>query len=95
MTKWISDSNGNRASIERWGDEAGARRALASLENCSYCNDCSGCADCSYCNDCSGCADCSYCSYCSDCAGCSYRSRCAGCADLEDAAPVEAPAIYG
>ena len=84
MKTWISGSNGNRASIERWGDEAGARRALASLENCSGCSDCSdcyGCYDCSGCSrcyDCYGCSGCSGCSRCYDCSGC---SRCSGCYD--------------
>lgn len=43
MTKtWITDANGNRASVERWGSEEAARQSLATLRNCS---------DCSYCSD--------------------------------------------
>jgi len=63
MTTWITDDNGNRASITYWGDEARARASLATLTNCRNCTDCSRCSDCS------GCSYCSYCSYCSNCSG--------------------------
>ena len=52
--------------MEYWGSEDKARKALASLK------DCSGCSDCSYCSDCS---DCSRCADCSDCSGCSDWSH--------------------
>jgi hypothetical protein len=42
---WITDSNNNRASIERWGSEEGARKALATLSRCSDCYDCYDCYD--------------------------------------------------
>lgn len=29
---WIKDENGNRCSVEYWGSEEAARKALASLE---------------------------------------------------------------
>ena len=44
---WITDKNGNRCSVERWGSEEAARAALATLEDCSECSECSGCYDCS------------------------------------------------
>jgi hypothetical protein len=72
---WISDAKGNRCSVERWGSEAEARKALESLKDCS---------DCSECSDCSDCSDCSRCSECSGCSGCSGCSR---CSDLKRAAP--------
>ena len=80
MRTWITDENGNRASVEYWGSEEAARKSLETLTRCS---DCSGCSDCS---DCSGCSGCSGCSDCSDCSGCS---------GMVNASPVESatPAI--
>ena len=40
MKTWISDANGNRCSVERWGSEEAARAALATLKDCSGCSDC-------------------------------------------------------
>ena len=68
MRTWITDENGNRASVEYWGSEEAARKSLETLTRCS---DCSGCSDCSDCSRCSDCSDCSGCSRCSDCSGCS------------------------
>ncbi len=94
---WISDEHGNRCSVEYFGIEEAARKALASLigcSGCSDCSDCSGCSGCSGCSDCSrcsGCSDCSRCSGCSDCSDCSRCSGCFGCFGcfgLENAAPV-------
>ena len=75
---WITDDNGNRASVEYWGSEEEAKSALASLKDCSGCSDCSRCSRCS---DCSYCFDCSRCSRCSGCSDCSRCSRCSGCSD--------------
>jgi len=67
MTKtWITDENGNRCSVERWGSEAEARRVLATNKNCSGCF---GCFGCSRCFGCFGCSDCFGCSRCSGCSG--------------------------
>ncbi len=41
MTTWITDDKGNRCSVEYWGSEAAARKALASLKECDNCSDCS------------------------------------------------------
>ena len=57
MTTWIIDENGNRASVEKWGNEKAARESLKTLKDCSDCTGCSDCSDCSYCSDCSGCVD--------------------------------------
>src|ERR1043166_8678282 len=101
MATWISDANGNRCSVEYWGSEENAKKALDSLENCSGCSNCSDCSGCSRCSDCSGCSrcsdcsDCFGCSGCSDCPGfspCSDSFRCFRCSDLENAAPVESRA---
>ncbi len=59
MTTWITDENGNRASVEFWGSEEKARESLATLKNCSDCSDCSYCSYCSNCSDCSRCSGCS------------------------------------
>ena len=95
---WLTDGNGNKASIKYFGSEDAARNALLSLKNCRNCVNCSDCSDCSYCSDCSdcldcldcsGCSDCSDCSdcldcsYCSYCLDCSYCSYCSGCRDSE------------
>ena len=79
MATWISDDNGNRCSVEYWGDESSAKSALATLRLCSDCSDCSGCSRCSRCSGCSGCSRCSRCSRCSDCSRCSRCSDCSGC----------------
>ena len=47
MRTWITDENGNRASVEYWGSEEAARKSLETLTRCS---DCSGCSDCSRCS---------------------------------------------
>lgn len=80
MTTWIKDANGNRCSVEYFGSQDAAQKALDSLRVCKGCVNCS---DCSYCFDCSDCSYCSRCSSCSDCSGCS------SCSDLENAAPSE------
>lgn len=67
MTTWITDDNGNRASVEYWGSKEAAEASLKTLRNCRNCINCSGCSDC---------LDCSYCSYCSGCSGCSDCSDC-------------------
>jgi hypothetical protein len=72
MSTWIEDKNGNRCSVEYFGGQEKAQKALDSLKDCSDCSDCSGCSYCSYCSYCS---DCSGCSRCSDCSGCSRCSE--------------------
>ena len=84
---WITDANGNRCSVECWGSEEAARKALNSLKDCYGCHDCSGCSDCYRCYGCSGCSRCSRCYGCSDCyrcSGCSRCSCCYGCSDCSD-----------
>lgn len=51
MTTWITDGNGNRASVEYWGSEDAARASLATLKGCRNCDNCSGCSDCTDCSD--------------------------------------------
>lgn len=48
---WLTDENGNRCSVERWGTEENARRVLSTLKNCSHCVDCTGCSHCSHCTE--------------------------------------------
>lgn len=90
MTTWISDDQGNRASVEFWGSAEEAKNSLDTLKecdqcdncsDCSRCSDCSDCSDCSRCSGCSGCSLCSDCSDCYDCSGCSHCSRCSLCSD--------------
>src|SRR5690348_5739922 len=85
---WLTDANGNKCSVEYFGSEEAARRALESLKecynctNCSHCSRCSRCWRCSGCSRCSRCSRCSYCSYCSRCSYCSDCSRCSGLKDV-------------
>ena len=84
---WVIDERNNRASVDRWGSEELAIRALESCDGCSDCLDCSGCSrcsDCSDCSDCSGCSGCSRCSGCSDCSDCSDCSNCSNCSDCSN-----------
>ena len=50
MTTWITDDNGNRASVEYFGTRAKAEAALATLLDCSDCTNCSRCTDCRGCD---------------------------------------------
>ena len=99
-TTWLKDDAGNRCSVEYFGSQEAAQKALDSLKNCRDCTDCSGCSGCSDCARCSGCSDCSrcsgcsYCSDCSYCSRCSYCSDCSDCSDLENAAPRGAPLTF-
>ena len=72
MTTWLTDARGNRCSVEYWGSEEEAQKALDSLKNCDNCTNCSDCSDCSRCSGCSDCSDCSGCSGCSDCSDVAY-----------------------
>jgi hypothetical protein len=49
MKTWINDDNGNKCSVEYFGSEEAAKRALSSLKNCYGCSDCSRCSGCSRC----------------------------------------------
>ena len=48
-TKIYHDTNGNSASVERWGRPSAALRALKT------CHDCHSCHDCHYCHHCHDC----------------------------------------
>jgi len=67
MTEYLTDKNGNRASIAYFGSEKAAQAALDSLIDC---RDCTNCEDCRNCADCRNCEDCKYCMACTDCTGC-------------------------
>jgi hypothetical protein len=85
---WLKDQRGNKASVEYFGDEASARKALESLKNCDDCINCSDCSDCSDCSVCSGCSDCS------DCSNVSYfREKEGAKGDPNSAAPTGVPSI--
>ena len=72
---WLKDANGNKCSVEYFGTNKAAQKALDSLEECGNCTNCYGCSECSGCSRCSGCSGCSRCSRCSECSGCSDCSR--------------------
>ena len=82
MTQWITDNNGNRASVERWGSEEEARASLDSLRNCINCTNCKGCKGCKGCTDCINCTDCkgyrgyTYCKGYTCTTGCAYLADC-------------------
>ena len=68
--EWLTDANGNRASIKHWGSLMVAARALESCTGCSGCTNCSGCTDCSNCTDCTRCHNCIDCADCWDSVHC-------------------------
>ena len=78
MATWLTDSTGNKCSVEYFGTKEKAQAVLDSLNNCENCTNCSYCSDCSGCSGCSDCSDCSGCSYCSDCSGCSDKKETKG-----------------
>ena len=47
---WVSDSNGNRASVAFWGSREKAEASLATLKDCHACHDCHDCHACRYCS---------------------------------------------
>src|ERR1017187_9593178 len=79
MKVWISDDNGNRASIYKWGSVDAAKAALATLVNCRYCTDCKNCVGCNECNGCVGCSECAECRGCDGCKGWAGCEECTGC----------------
>src|SRR3990167_3230588 len=79
--EWVSDENGNKCSVQYFGSQEAAQKALDSLKNCKNCINCSGCSRCSGCSYCSGC------SRCSGCSDCSYCSRCSDCSGLKESKP--------
>lgn len=44
---WLTDSNNNRCSVEYFGSQQAAQKALDSLRNCRDCTNCSRCSGCS------------------------------------------------
>ncbi len=66
--EWVSDSRGNKCSVQYFGSREAAQKALDSLVDCDNCTNCSRCARCA---DCSRCWVCERCSRCASCSGCS------------------------
>lgn len=62
------DNNGNSASVEYFGGDEEAIKALDSLVDCYNCYNCSNCL---HCYNCYNCIDCSYSHYCSNRTDCS------------------------
>lgn len=73
---WFNDDQGNYSSVEYWGSETRACKALESLTDCYGCTNCDNCSDCGNCiacHNCSNCLSCFECQHCSDCTdGCSW-----------------------
>ena len=95
MTTWIKGKDGNKCSVEWFGSEEAAYKALASLKNCENCTNCSGCLRCSGCSDCLRCLDCSGCSHCSGCSRCSRCSRCSYCSRCSGVLQWTGPKVDG
>lgn len=95
MTTWITDDRGNRCSVEHFGSEDAARRALESNENCRNCENCKDCVSCNNCRNCEGCVACEgcvhcwycrnswYCTHCEDCRDCKACAACNNCRNCE------------
>lgn len=56
--EWVTDQNGNKASIKYWGDIRAAIDSLDSLVNCQNCINCLNCLDCKECTLCFSCSHC-------------------------------------
>lgn len=96
MMTWLTDSYGNKCSVEYWGSTEKAQVALDSLWlciNCINCSNCSNCWTCSDCSDCWACLHCSYCLRCSRCCACSHCSYCSTYSDIKNDTPKGAPSI--
>ena len=82
--QWLTDANGNRASVEYFGTIEAAQAALDGLKGCTDCTNCTNCTDCTLCAYCSGCLGCTHsfdclrCTYCHYCRRLSDRTYCAG-----------------
>lgn len=74
---WITDNNGNRASITFWKSRDEAIRTLKTLRQCI---DCTNCVDC---DDCRGCIECKECILCSACSNCLECENCVDCKDCK------------
>jgi len=79
MTTWITDDNGNRASVEYWGSVEAAEESLKTLVNCRNCRNCNNCRNCRNCRNCSDCNNCYDCRNCSKCYGCHDCRSCRNC----------------
>ena len=71
---WVVDDDNNRCSVEEWGSQEDAERALETLIGCS------NCTECSICRYCTGCKNCHRCDTCINC------SSCWNCHDMDDSA---------
>ena len=71
--EWLTDENGNRASIEYFGSKEAAQRALDSLRNCINCINCNSCIDCNNCINCINCISCINCINCNNCISCKIK----------------------
>jgi len=95
MTTWITDDNGNEASVEYWGSVEAAEASLKTLVNCRNCTNCTNCLNsrncrncrksrvCLNCRNCTNCYDCSDCHDCHDCYDCYNCHDCHDCHDCE------------
>ena len=76
---WFNDDKGNSSSVEYWGSETRACKALESLTDCYgciNCDNCSSCGNCIACHNCTNCHACFECHHCSDCTdGCGWVSN--------------------
>lgn len=82
MTTWLTDSSGNKCSIEYFGSIEKAQKALDSLvgcTNCINCSTCKDCRDCYICRACTKCVDCYSSQGCADCAACADCLACLHC----------------
>lgn len=76
--KYVTDENGNRASIEYFGSQEAAENSLKTLKNCINCTDCHDCISCISCNICN------YYNYCHDCRNCTDCTDCTDCRRIKE-----------
>jgi len=67
---WFIDENDNYCSVEYFGNERRAIKALESLIDCKNCENCVSCENCENCEDCEDCVSCKNCKNCVLCKNC-------------------------
>lgn len=80
---FVSDGNGNTATIKKWGSREAALLSLKTLTDCKGCTDCFNCVNCENCFNCVNCVDCKECGACTDCSECENCTGCRECRTLK------------
>jgi len=77
--QWVTDDNGNRCSVEKYGSFEAAVKVLVTLKDCHNCVNCDHCENCADCIGCSWCIGCKWCIDSSACSNGTNLTRCTAC----------------